>query len=247
MAAPQRQVLVFGATGPSGLAFLEKAVTIPDIQLLIYARNPSKIPNSLLLHPQLTVLPGSGSITDGAAIQDAIALLHQNDVIVSFLGPPASQIMAWINPFSQEGKGPVFADAYSIMVDAMKRVGVRRIFALGTFSIVEKEDRRDFKALAIVWIVRLLFNRGWRNMVEIGKFFDSVPLQEIDWTVFRVGLLFDGEPQAVTDGYLGDGNTTSSIRRSELADWLVGQITTQDSKWVGRKPMVSTSTAITPL
>lgn len=244
-AAQERQILVFGATGPAGLAFLEEAVTIPHLQLLVYARTPSKLPNSLLTHPQIEVLPGTGSLTDAASIHSAVAHLRPTDVIVSFLGPPASQILAWMNPFGKEGKEPIFANAYRLIVDAMKSTGVRRIFALGTISIADEKDNNMLSALAMVWIVRLLFNRGWRNMVEVGRFFDTVPVEDIDWTVYRVGLLLNGETQAATDGYLGDGKTTSSIRRSELAKWLVTQITSDESKWIGQKPVVSTSSKVT--
>lgn len=244
-AAQERQILVFGATGPAGLAFLEEAITTPHLQLLIYARNPSKLPTSLLTHPQINVLPGTGSLTDAASIRSAIAHLQPTDAIVSFLGPPATQILAWMNPFGKEGKEPIFANAYRLIVDAMKAVGVRRIFALGTISIVDEKDNSVFSALAMIWIVRLFFNRGWRNMVEVGRFFDTVPVEDVDWTVFRVGLLLNGEAQAVTDGYLGDGKTTSSIRRRELAKWLAAQITSNETEWIGRKPIVSTSAAVT--
>ncbi|KAF8418157.1 hypothetical protein EV426DRAFT_620046 [Tirmania nivea] len=241
-AVQERQVLVFGATGLAGLAFLEEAITIPHLRLLIYARTPSKLPNSLLVHPQVNVLPGTGSLTDTDGIRSAVSRLQPTDVIISFLGPPATQILAWMNPFGKEGKEPIFANAYRSIVDAMKTTGVRRIFALGTISIVDEKDHRVFSACAMVWIVRLLFYRGWRNMVEVGRFFDTVPVEDIDWTVYRVGLLLNGEAQAVTDGYLGDGKTTSSIRRSELAKWLVMQITTSsESKWIGQKPIVSTA------
>lgn len=45
----------------------------------------------------------------------------------------------------------------------------------------------------------------------------------------------------MTDGYVGDGNTTLSVRRSELAQWLVEQAVKDEPEWVCEKPMVSSA------
>lgn len=43
------------------------------------------------------------------------------------------------------------------------------------------------------------------------------------------------------DGYVGDGKTKLSVRRSELAEWIVAQVTKETQEWVGEKPLVSTA------
>lgn len=45
----------------------------------------------------------------------------------------------------------------------------------------------------------------------------------------------------MTDGYVGDGNTTLSVGRSELAQWLVEQAVKDEPEWVCEKPMVSSA------
>lgn len=106
----------------------------------------------------------------------------------------------------------VFADAYGIILDAMRANGVRRILAMGTLSIPDPKDRFSlirgtsclifvcFAKLTIllavlVWIIWTLVHGAWRNIIAIGEAFDKAP-PEIDWTVYRIGMVKDGaEPR----------------------------------------------------
>ena len=54
----------------------------------------------------------------------------------------------------------------------------------------------------------------------------------VEWT---------GECGGVAEGYVGDGNTTLAIRRSELAEWLVAQATSPENRWAGERPLVSSA------
>lgn len=182
-----RKILLLGATGASGIPFIRRAIA-SDITVLVYARTPSKLPADLQAHALVTVLPAA-ALDDAEALNAALAL--KPDAVVSLLGPAASEGLSWMNPFAN--KNPqAFADAYRLTVDAMKAHGVRRIFALGTFSIPDARDGNSLAMRLLIGVVWALFNRGWRSFVGIGKFFDTVDKKDIDWTIFRVGLITDG-------------------------------------------------------
>ena len=87
----------------------------------------------------------------------------------------------------------IFVEAYQVVVEAMKQHGIRRIFEMGTLSIPDAKDGSSFARAAMVWAVWLLVNRAYRNIVAIGNYFDTVSKDQIDWTVFRLGLVTDGE------------------------------------------------------
>jgi nucleoside-diphosphate-sugar epimerase len=122
-----KKILLFGATGPSGIETIKYALS-HNVEVLVYARSPNKIPEELRSDSRVTVLPG-GSISDAAALREAVA--QRPDAIVSLLGPPMHEILSWMNPFSSATKEPLFVNAYRIIVDAMKEYGVKRIFVMG--------------------------------------------------------------------------------------------------------------------
>jgi hypothetical protein len=110
----------------------------------------------------------------------------------------------------------------------------------------------------MVWVVWTLAHNAWKNIVAVGKFFDGIKKEDgILWTMFRLGgvvnggfssrgsgwetetYALSGDFQGLAEGYVGDGKTTLSVRRSELSQWLVEQAIKEDPEWVYEKPMVS--------
>ncbi|KAA8913040.1 hypothetical protein FN846DRAFT_204952 [Sphaerosporella brunnea] len=233
-----KKILLLGATGPSGIEVIKYAIA-HDVEVLVYARNPDKIPEALRSDIHVTILPG-GELSDTAALRDAVA--QKPDAVVSLLGPPLREILSWMNPFSSATKQPVFVNAYRVVVDAMTEFGVKRILAMGTISIPDEKDKLSIGRNILVWLVRLFMYNGWKNIVSVGKFFDGLEQEDrIQWTVFRLGAVLDGGFQNVTDGYVADGKTALSVRRVELAQWLVEQAVKEDPEWVGEKPVVSSA------
>ncbi|KAF8246615.1 NAD(P)-binding protein [Wilcoxina mikolae CBS 423.85] len=234
------KILLLGGTGPAGIATLERLLSSPSITVIIYARNPTRIPPHLLSHPQLTLLP-AGTLSDTTSLRAAVA--QKPDIIISLLGPAQHDFLQWANPFAADTKQPVFADAYRVIVDAMKEYGVKRIYVMGTVSIKDPRDKPSLVGTAMVWAVWSVIHTAWKNVVAIGEVFDGIEKETgIQWTVFRLGNVTDGEMQApAVAGYVGDGKTTLGIKRSELADWLVRQATSEVHEWAGEKPLVSSA------
>ena len=68
--------------GPTGICFIEAALQA-NHRLTIYARNPSKLPESISKHQSVTII--KGELSDEAQLQKAAK--SGATVLVSFLGP----------------------------------------------------------------------------------------------------------------------------------------------------------------
>jgi len=164
------KILVLGGTGPAGICLLRELVH-RNHPTIVYARNPSKIPQELLQSPMIKVrniqtapigrhaiqlnLSFSmcvvqiikGELGNTEALSTAVA---QCSVILSLLGPQISQRIS---------SPTFFADCYKATVfPLMRHHGVTRIVAIGTISIQRPEDRWALTQLIIVAFVRLFAN-----------------------------------------------------------------------------------------
>lgn len=191
----QTNILLLGATGPAGLETLKRALAEPDVHVTVYARSPDKIPADLRAAEKLTVL-APGGLEDSEALRRAVTETRP-DVVISLLGPAQHDFFAWMNPFG--GSKTIFADAYRVVLDALRECGggrVRRIYAMGTISIPDPRDRPTLLGHSMVLAVWLTVHRAWRNVVAVGQFFDSLASSEgyadIQWTLFRLGAVVDG-------------------------------------------------------
>ncbi|KAI5796411.1 hypothetical protein EDC01DRAFT_651427 [Geopyxis carbonaria] len=229
-----KKIFLLGATGGSGLCTISAALSAGHT-VTAYVRTPSKIPAALTSHPRLRVITGTLGEVD--KLQAALA---GQDVVISLLGPPMSEMGAWLLSWSQSGT--MFADTYRDVVAGMKIHGVKRILAMGTVSITEARDRGSWARAAMVWVVWALAHRAWENVVNVGKYFDGLSKEDgVEWTVYRLGGVLDGDKGDVVAGWVGDGETTLSVRRQELGEWLVEEAGRDEARWVREKPMVSSA------
>ncbi|KAI9035506.1 uncharacterized protein KD926_003434 [Aspergillus affinis] len=194
-----------------------------------YARNPSKIPEDIASNPDLEII--AGEIHDLAALSQAVA---QSSVILSLLGPN----------LHERGITPaLLADYYqSSVFPLMRQNGVRRIFAMGTLSIVRPEDHQTFLRPMAALFVRLIANTAYQNVLNIAAVFDH-EAHDIDWTVFRIAHIPGNSDHASwkTDrdveafvGWIGENGWTGSQTRGALARWLVDAAESGMTEWVGK-------------
>lgn len=96
-----------------------------DHEVTAYARTPSKLPT----HERLTAV--QGQLDDAAAITEAV---RGSDAVLSTLGPTTKRADA-----------PPLVTGYRHIVAAMHEHGVERLVALGTPSIPDPADSKEFK------------------------------------------------------------------------------------------------------
>lgn len=224
-----KKLLILGATGPSGVATVNLALAHGHT-VIIHARNPAKLSAETLAHPNIKIF--KGELTDTASLSAAFA--QKPDTVISLLGPTVSAtMMPWTI-------GDTFTDGYRRVMAEMRSSGVKRILAMGTMSIYVPEDKPSFGRAFLVWLVYLIAYAAWRQIIGISELFKN-EAQGLDWTVFRIGNLGRGPVGEIAEGYIGDGNTSLGIQRSELAEWLVAEAEKDDSRWIKGFPCVSTA------
>ncbi|KAF7981582.1 hypothetical protein HWV62_32622 [Athelia sp. TMB] len=129
-----RSILLLGATGVSGLAFIQEALQWPiPPKLTLYVRNPSKLPAGTEVNARIV----KGELSDEAALASA---MDGVDTVVSVL--------------------PI-ADDLKTVLKLMKVNGVRRIFALSTPSYFVPGETGKAEMVAIAEAVAAEKDLDW--------------------------------------------------------------------------------------
>ncbi|KAF2500853.1 NAD(P)-binding protein [Lophium mytilinum] len=211
---------LLGGTGSTGLIFIEKAVANGH-HVRVFARTPSKIPEKLHNHDQVTII--EGYLWDEDLLSTAI---KGTDAVVSILGPSSLRITPG-----------TFVTPYKLIMKFMREHGVKRIFVMGTLSITDPKDKPSFLVRAMVFFIWLFGRPTWTEIINIGKTFDE-DAKDLDWTIYRLGLVTNGPDGEVATTYAGESDFVSFVYRNELAGWLLEQAEKTVPEFVHEKPAV---------
>jgi nucleoside-diphosphate-sugar epimerase len=218
--------LVLGATGPCGILLVrELLLKHPSDSIIIYARSPHKLPADInnATHPTITVIKG------GLTEQDAFdRALEGVDVVLSALGPA----------FGQPSDTPL-ARGYQLLIELMKKHGIKRLIALGTTSIVDPADKHSFAYSCMINVVKAGAKSAYKDIVAIGN---AIRQQghDLDWTIVRVPVLtnLNSDGQTIVAGYVGDGKVGLSLPRKAFATFVIGEV--EKREWVQKTPLITT-------
>ncbi len=162
------RITIFGGTGPTGLHLVKRALE-EGHDVVAYARTPGKLPQ----HSALAVV--EGQLADADRIESSIA---GSDAVLSLLGPG-----------TKAADIPPLLTGYRNIVAAMNQHSIRRLVALGTPSITDPADRKDWKFALLVKLVSTLQPTAYNAIVSIGRI---VRQSDLDWTIVRVPFLSNG-------------------------------------------------------
>ncbi|PTD13128.1 hypothetical protein FCULG_00002742 [Fusarium culmorum] len=229
-------VLVLGGTGPAGICLLRELLHRKH-KVVAYARTPSKVPEDLATDPLLEIV--KGELSDNQALATAVA---KCGVVVSLLGPQLSDRSMDPSVFPKFYKSSLFP--------AMRQHGVKRVFAMGTLSIVRPEDSWSILRPTMVMFVRLLASGAYRTIIGIGETFEN-EAKDLDWTIFRIAGIpgesdneswaRDREDGKTFVGWIGEKGHTYSQKRAALSRWLVNAVEGGLQDWVLYQPGGSAS------
>ncbi len=216
------RVVILGATGPSGILLIEEALTAKHI-IVVYARSPQKLPAHLNKHPDITII--KGELEDPKALDTA---LTGADAVLSALGPSCG------NP-----SGTPIARGYSVVLDAMRRQGVKRLIALGTASIKDEHDKYSLVYWAMVSGVALSARSAYKDIVAVGEVIRAC--EDIDWTIVRVPFLKDEKNREVLAGYIGDGGAGAgyTLARLGFAVFVLREL--EKGEWIKQAPLITSA------
>ncbi|KAG1749632.1 NAD-P-binding protein [Suillus paluster] len=217
------RVLILGATGAAGVLLIQEALAASHT-VVVYARTPEKLPEETRNDPRVTMR--KGQLDEREALSSAIKGV---DAVLSALGPSVSR--GPLHP-----KGTPLARAYSLIIELMKRHGVRRLLALGTPSITDPIDKFSLRMSIIVNTVATLAHTAYEDVVAIGE---TIRIQGIglDWTIVRVPVLSGSDDKRFVAGYVGDGKTGVWLTRAGFASFVVQEL--EKNEWVKKAPLIT--------
>ncbi len=208
-------VALFGATGKTGRRVLDRLLA-GGFHVRALVRDPGKIDTSA--GGRLTIL--TGSVLDRDAVDRTIA---GSDVVLSLFGhvkdsPPTLQ-----------------TDGTQLIVDAMKRHGVRRIVSLSGGGLsADGVDQPKAADHIIRFLLRVL---SGKILADAEGHLRVLQESGLDWTVVRAPRLLDTPGVGhYRVGWVGVNGSTK-ISRDDFADFVVTQV--HDRTFVGQMPFVS--------
>lgn len=206
-------IALFGATGRTGRRVLDRALAAGHhVRALV--RDPAKLDRA---DAALTVI--RGDVTDPASVAETVV---GADVVLSLFGQvPGS-------PRTLQ------TDGTRVIVEAMRRAGVRRIVTLSGGGLRDPRDRPK----AADRVIRLLLKLLARHVLADAEgHLQVLRSSGLDWTVVRAPRLHERPGVGrYRQGWVGVG-TGTAISRDDLADFILTQV--DDRRCIGQLPFVS--------
>ncbi|MFB3979743.1 NAD(P)-dependent oxidoreductase [Microbacterium proteolyticum] len=206
-------IALFGATGKTGRRVLRRAIDRGD-NVRVLVRDREKLTMS---SPRLTVI--EGDVLDAAKVSETVAAA---DVVLSVFG----QVKG--SPASLQ------TDGTALIVQAMKKHGVRRIVTLSGGGLPAEPDRPKAADKIIRFLLKTL---SGHVLADARGHLTVLQGSGLDWTVVR-GPRLTEKPGTGTYrvGWVGV-NASTQISRDDLSDFLLTQV--DDRTFVGQLPFVS--------
>ncbi|KAH9846611.1 NAD-P-binding protein [Lenzites betulinus] len=217
------RILVLGGTGPSGILIIEQALALHHA-LVVYVRSPQKLPATITANPAVSVV--EGQLTDKDKLLDAMNGVH---AVVSALGPAVKN-----GPF-HPANTPL-AHAYTLILDTMKKLDVKRLILLGTASMKDENDKFSLQFTVLVGGVALFAHNAYKDVVAIGQTVRAAD-EDVIWTIARVPLLTEKPEKDFVAGYIGDDKTGTRLSRAAFAAFVLKELETNE--WCRKAPLIS--------
>ncbi len=206
-------IIIFGATGPSGRQLVEQALTAGH-RVTAYVRDASRLD---VEHPNLRV--AVGDVLDPATVTAAIT---GHDAVLVALGT------------APRSKAELRTRGTQIIVDAMRATGVDRIVCLSVLGIGDSEPLMDWTLRYL--LVPLLLKRAF---VDHEGQEAVLRTSGLNWTAVRPPHLTNGPALGdFAHGFSADApNLTLKISRADLAAYMLAVV--DDPTSFGTTPGIS--------
>lgn len=158
-------LLILGGTGRVGSNLVENALQ-DDHYVTVLVRTPEKIQ---IQHNNLTVVQGNV-----LSKEDIEQVMHGADVVISALNTDG---------------GTTLTDSMPLIIDAMKKEGIKRIITIGTAGILQSRVSPE--------LLRYQSSESKRKLTraaeEHHKVYELLQQSGLDWTIVCPTYLPDGE------------------------------------------------------
>ncbi|KAK8846895.1 hypothetical protein IAR55_005985 [Kwoniella newhampshirensis] len=224
---PSDNILVLGATGATGLAFLHEvlgAESGPRLTLLV--RNKGKLPEDLLQRDPSRVRVVEGGLANENKLDEA---MEGVTAVVSFLGA----YMSLYYLITRSTPTPI-ADSFHLIKKVMRKHGVKRLLALSTPAHALPGEVYTWTQYITTQILPpAIVPQGSAEMTAIAEVCAD---PEFDYTIFRVPHLNTGsaDSKVYAGRYGADFKGTQELSRASLARWVWREI--EQNTWIKDQP-----------
>ncbi len=208
-----KSIALFGASGKTGMQFLELALK-KGYTVKALVRTPEKI---TLNSPLLKVIKG-----DVLNMSDVQRTIEGTEVVVSLFGHVKG------SPERLQTNGT------KNIVQAMKKAGLRKIISLSGGGLPYVEDKPKVPDHLIRFIMKLFVRKVLDDAIAHAKVLEE---SNLDWIIVRGPRLTDDEKKGnYRVGWVGV-NASTQIARADLSDFILKQV--EDNTFLKKMPFVS--------
>lgn len=257
--AKDEHILLLGASGISGLAFIQQHLEMADDDkkpyLTLYIRPSGRAKLATVLpavktssdKPAFKIRVVQGALDDKDAIKTALSSdssFPKVSVVISLLG---AYVSLW-HFLTRTTPTPIGDAIKNVVVPGMRELNITRIMVLSTptaFPVPGESKHKSWGWYLNSWMPYIVVPQGNAEMKAIGEaVLDNSgeklhAVEGLEATVFRVPFLTDDitKPDVVAFIF-GDKNTTENkaLSRAAMNMWLLREI--QDRYWVNNAPML---------
>jgi len=193
-----KNILVFGASGGTGLEVVEQALEAGH-KVTAILRKPEKFP---IRHEQLRII--NGDVLNPLTYENTFFGM---DVVISCLGTRNREATA------------VYSQGVTNIMQAMQKVGMERIICLSAGAVEIAPNTSFLMKFLIKNILQKLFKYSYADMLQMEGLLRA---SNMNWTVIRPPRLLNGDR---TGKYRTSINefipSMSSLNRADLADYII--------------------------
>ena len=208
-------IVIFGASGPTGALLVEQAVTAGHT-VTAAVRSPRPIPGATVVQTD---------VLDAAAVSGVV---KGRDAVLSAIGVPF-------------GRKPI--DTYSRgtanIVAAMKQHGVKRLILTSSSATDPSVRFKNSGGGALLEALKplVIYGFGRTTYVDMRRMEKLVRESGLEWTIVRPSGLFDTD--AASDYLVGPDHVRGGFTsRLDLARFMVSAL--DGDEWVGRNAAIAT-------
>jgi len=209
-----KNIIVFGASGGTGLEVVEQALEAGH-QVTAILRQPDIFP---IRHEHLRIL--KGDVLQPLTYENAFFGI---DVVISCLGSRNREPTT------------VYSEGIANIMNAMQKLNVTRIICLSAGAVVVPPNASFIMKIIIKNILQRLFKYSYEDMLKMEDLLND---SDLNWTVIRPPRLLNGEKtgkyRTMMNGFLPK---MSSLTRSDLAHYIIHHL--EDEKTFKNKVEIS--------
>lgn len=208
------KILLFGATGGTGLELLAQALA-QSHTVTAFVRNPAALALRYPLPlPNLRIV--TGDILQRGTID---AAMPGHDAVLSTLG------------IKVLGANTIMSDGTRNIVDAMQQFGVKRFIVETSIGVGDSKGQTTF------FFGKIILPYVLKNMFADKEVQENIIRQSnLDWTIVRPGMLTNGIKTGTYRSGL-DPSISGRISRADVADFMLRQLT--DPTYLRKTPALA--------